>query len=137
MIRALAYVWAVPTTVLGLIAAGAAVLTGGRARVEQGVLEVHGGVTRWLLKRAVPIAGGVEAMTLGHVVVARSPEALSRTRAHERVHVRQCEHWGPFFVPAYLAASFWAFFRGRPAYKGNWFERCAFHAVSRDCAADE
>jgi len=129
--------WAVPTTALGLLATGAALLTGGRARVEQGVLEVHGGATRWLLKSAVPIAGGATAITLGHVVLARSPEALSRTREHERVHVRQCEHWGPLFLPAYLAASCWALLRGRPAYTGNWFERCAFQAVSRDSTADE
>ena len=129
--------WAVPTSLLGLVAAAAALLTGGRARVEQGVLEVHGGVTRWLLKSAVPIAGGAAAITLGHVVLARSPDALRRTRAHERVHVRQCEHWGPFFVPAYLAASCWAVLRGRSAYAGNWFERCAFDAVSRDSAECE
>ena len=37
-------------------------------------------------------------------------------RAHERVHVRQCETWGPLFVPAYLTASLWAVWRGRNFY---------------------
>lgn len=134
--RALAYAWAVPTSALGLIGAVAALLTGGHARVEQGVLEVHGGVTRWLLRHAVPITGGAAAMTLGHVVLARSREALNRTRSHERVHVRQCERWGPLFVPAYLAAGGWALLRGRSAYTGNWFERRALQAVSRDGEMD-
>ena len=30
---------------------------------------------------------------------------LNETRAHERVHVRQYEHWGPLFIPAYLGAA--------------------------------
>jgi hypothetical protein len=38
------------------------------------------------------------------------------------VHVRQYEHWGPLFVPAYLAASLWALLRGRDPYYHNWFE---------------
>jgi hypothetical protein len=44
-------------------------------------------------------------MTLDHVVIARDRDSLESTRDHERVHVRQCEVWGPLFVPAYLAAS--------------------------------
>jgi hypothetical protein len=32
-------------------------------------------------------------MTLGHVVIARDQDLLDLTRAHERVHVRQCERW--------------------------------------------
>ena len=48
------------------------------------------------------------------------------TRAHERVHVRQCEAWGPFFIPAYLIAGAWAWLRGEGAYEGNYFERQAW-----------
>jgi hypothetical protein len=43
------------------------------------------------------------AITLGHVVLATTESALKKTRSHERVHVRQYERWGPFFIPAYLA----------------------------------
>jgi hypothetical protein len=39
-------------------------------------------------------------MTLDHVVIARDRYSLESTRDHERVHVRQCEVWGPLFVPA-------------------------------------
>jgi hypothetical protein len=65
-------------------------------------------------------------MTLGHVVIGRNQDALNGTRAHERVHVRQCERWGPFFIPAYLTMSAVTWFRGRRAYEDNPFEREAF-----------
>lgn len=131
MLLVLRYLWAGPTTAFGLVFAVAAVLTGGRVLARRGVLEVHGGIVRWLLTRAVPLAGGAEAMTLGHVVLGRTPQGLAGCRAHERVHVRQCEQWGPAFVPAYILASCWAALRGGHAYADNWFERQA-----RDGAGD-
>lgn len=124
----LRYLWAAPTTLLGLVAAGLALLTGGRVAWHSGVLEVHGGVVRWLLTYAVPLPGGASAMTLGHVVLGRDAACLDRTRRHERVHVRQCERWGPLFLPAYFAASGVAWLRGEPAYRGNRFEREAYAA---------
>ena len=51
-------------------------------------------------------------MTLGHVVIARNAELLDKTRDHERVHVRQCERWGPLFIPVYLLLSFIAWSAG-------------------------
>ena len=62
-------------------------------------------------------------MTLGHVVLGRDQASLDRSRAHERVHVRQAERWGPLFLPAYLAASVWSLLRGRHYYQDNCFER--------------
>lgn len=102
-------------------------MTGGRCTVVDGVLEIEGGLGRWLLRRGLFLRGGASAMTLGHIVIGQSRAALNRTRAHERVHVRQCEHWGPFFVPAYLAASFWALLRSGHGYRDNIFERQARH----------
>jgi hypothetical protein len=64
-------------------------------------------------------------VTLGHVVLGRDRECLDQTRAHERAHVRQCEQWGPLFLPAYLLASIWARVRGGELYYDNWFERQA------------
>ena len=58
-------------------------------------------------------------MTLGHVVLGRSAAALAETRAHERVHVTQCERWGPFFLPAYAASSLAAWARGGDAVLGQ------------------
>jgi hypothetical protein len=121
------YLWAGPTTVLGLVV----VLLGlwrVRARVVDGVLEAHGPTLAWVLRHLTLVRGGTAAMTLGHVVIARDRYSLESTRAHERVHVRQCEVWGPLFVPAYAAASLWAVVRGRDFYFDNWFEVAAFHA---------
>jgi hypothetical protein len=92
------------------------------------VLEAHGPTLAWLLAHLVPLSGGTAALTLGQVVVARDAQSLEATRAHERVHVRQCELWGPLFVPAYLAASLMAFLRGRHFYFDNAFEVEAFRA---------
>ena len=62
-------------------------------------------------------------MTLGHVVLGRNARALEVTRAHERVHVRQYESWGPFFLPAYFLAGAYALAMGRHPYFDNRFER--------------
>ena len=100
-----------------------------RLRIVDGVLEAHGPALAWLLARGTPI--GAAALTLGHVVIARDAGALVETRAHERVHVRQCEIWGPLFIPAYLVASMVAVLRGRHFYFGNAFEIQAFAADAR------
>ena len=81
--------------------------------------------------------GGAAALTLGHVVIARDDWSLESTRAHERVHVRQCEAWGPFFVPAYLAASLSAFLRGRNFYFDNRFEVEAFDSARIQTVSEE
>ena len=75
-----------------------------------------------MLRYGIPMLGGASAMALGHVVLARSQECLDATRCHERVHVHQCERWGPFFVPAYLCAGLWAAIRGAHPYYTNPFE---------------
>ena len=121
--RALRYAWSSPNTALGAVFAILAVLTGGRLYLQAGVIEVSGGLLPFLLRAVVPIRGGARALTLGHVVLGRTEADLERTRAHERVHVRQYERWGPLFIPAYLSSSAWAAFRGRGAYRGNGFER--------------
>ena len=121
------YVWAAPTTALGLVVVLAG-LPRARLRVVDGVLEAHSPVLASLLCRLPFVAGGAAAVTLGHVVIGRDRRALDSTRAHERIHVRQCERWGPLFVPAYLVAGLWAVVRGRDAYLGNVFEREAYQA---------
>jgi hypothetical protein len=56
------------------------------------------------------------------VIVGEDDRALDRCRAHEHVHVRQAERWGPLFILAYLAAGLWAHLRGRHHYHDNPFE---------------
>lgn len=65
-------------------------------------------------------------MTLGHIVIGRDQQCLDSTRSHERVHVRQCERWGPMFIPAYLFFSLRLLIRGGDAYRDNPFEREAY-----------
>jgi hypothetical protein len=125
--RALVYVWAFPTTLVGLVFLPLALASrAGRARVVAGVLELHGGPVAWFLRHCTLLRGGASAMTLGHVVLGRDQRLLDQTRTHERVHVRQCERWGPLFLPAYLLASVLVFFRGGRPYEDNPFEREAY-----------
>ena len=61
-------------------------------------------------------------MTLGHVVIGQNQKCLDHSRDHERVHVRQYESFGPFFIPIYFWLSFHAWRTGQNAYRGNLFE---------------
>ncbi|MBI2480619.1 MAG: hypothetical protein HYV60_18940 [Planctomycetia bacterium] len=89
------------------------------------MLEFHGGFSRRVLER-MPNGQFVMAMTLGHTILGKTAAALDITRAHELVHVRQYERWGPFFLPAYLLASLYLWLAGRDAYRDNPFEREAY-----------
>ena len=117
--RFLPYLWASPTTFLGLLIGSLALLGGGNIRRRQGVLEFWGkGMTRIFGSEGL----GIEAMALGHVILGRSSLVLDRYRPHELVHVRQAERWGPLFIPAYLLASLFAHFTGGHFYHDNRFE---------------
>jgi hypothetical protein len=124
MSSVLTYAWAAPATILGLLLALLA-LRGGRIAVRDGVLEAHGPLVRSALTHLTIVRGGVAAITFGHVVLGCDSDALEWSRTHERVHVAQYERWGPFFLPAYVAASLWAFLRGGDFYLDNVFERAA------------
>jgi hypothetical protein len=124
--RTAAYVWAAPTTGLGLVAGALTLCTGGRVQYRRGALEFHGGFARWLLSRRMVMAS---AMTLGHVIIGRDIHCLEFCRDHEQAHVRQVEHWGAAFIPAYVIASVWALARGQHYYLDNWFERDARRAA--------
>lgn len=127
--RALRYAWAFfPGTLLGLVCVPIALLSRGRCQVARGCIEVHGGGVTWFLRRGMPWLGlgGGSAMTLGHVILGQDQDCLDFSRDHEHVHVRQYERWGPFFLPAYLAASAWVWLRGGSAYFDNPFEREAY-----------
>lgn len=119
----LRYLWALPNTAVGFLFLPLA-LAKGRVAIVERVLEVHGPLVSALLC-LLPLGGGAAAITLGHVVLGRDQAALDATRDHERVHVRQCECWGPAFIPAYLLAGLWAWVTGAGAYRGNYFERQA------------
>jgi hypothetical protein len=123
--RTLGYVWAAPASCFGLAIATAGIIAGGRMTIRRGVIEVHGRLLGWTLRRLTYLEGGISAITFGHVVLAVDAAALEQTRAHERIHVHQYERWGALFIPAYLAASLWTAVRGRDPYFDNPFERQA------------
>ena len=130
--RALAYAWALPTSAVGLVFLPFVLVSrSGGAKVVDGVLELHGGLVTFVLRNCTMLRGGASAMTLGHVVLGRDEQLLDLTRDHERVHVRQCERWGPLFIPAYLVASFVVLLRGGRPYEDNPFEREAYGTTSR------
>jgi hypothetical protein len=126
VLRALALLWAGPGTLLGLVLLLLARATGGTARRHEGTLEVSGGAIVPLLRRLSGRSRVVEALTLGHVILARDGAQLEEYRAHERTHVRQWERWGPLFLPAYLVLGLWARAHGRDPYRANRFEREAW-----------
>ncbi len=89
-------------------------------RVVDGVLLFEGAT--WPRR----VGWGYRAITFGHVVLSLEP-IDEATFAHELVHVRQYERWGPFFVPAYIVASGVARSRGGHFYRDNRFEVAASH----------
>lgn len=115
--RAARVAWASPNTLIGL-ALGLLLLLATRARWRRvgGVIEIA--ALRQRPRRRWPFT----AITLGHVIVGTHAGELDRLRAHEQVHVRQCERWGPLFLPAYALAGVWQWVRGRDAYWDNPFE---------------
>ena len=89
------------------------------------MLEVSGGGPAKLLCGGFPFCGPVAAITLGHVVLGVSADALNATRTHERVHVRQYERWGILFLVLYPLAGVHAWMKGGNPYLDNVFERQA------------
>lgn len=119
--RALGYLGALPVSAVAAAAVPLVAATGGRVRVRDGVLEAAGGLLEPLLTRGIR-RFPIDAITLGHVVLAADTRALEESRAHERVHVAQYERFGVLFPLLYAAASLRAILRGGCAYRDNLFE---------------
>ncbi len=119
--RLLRYVWAGPWTLIAAALAPVVALSGGRVAIQDGILELAGGILPAILRRLPP--GRVAAITVGHAVLALDGVTLNQTRAHERVHVAQFERWGLFFPLVYGLASWAAWRRGQHYYLDNRFER--------------
>lgn len=117
--------WALPCSMVGALLGMAIVALGGSARRVDHTIEVALAVEQphtpaWARQLRF------SAITLGHVIVGQSHEALAALRAHERVHVQQYELFGPLFFVAYPGASVWALIQGQCHYRGNHFEMQAF-----------
>jgi hypothetical protein len=107
--------WASPLTLVGLLLAlgsGARPVWSQEHRcwIAEGVAGPSG-----LALRAV----GAHANAIGHVVLCRLPTAPPRLLAHELVHVRQAERFGPLLFPLYLWLS------ARYGYRDHPLERAA------------
>jgi hypothetical protein len=113
--RLAAAVWASPLTVVGLLMAAAA------ARRPRWSAEHH----CWLVESvrgpsgAALLTVGAEANAIGQVVLSRSEASSPALLAHEAVHVRQAERFGPLLFPLYL------WLGARYGYRAHPLERAA------------
>jgi hypothetical protein len=89
-LQIIAYVWASPYTLAGMLIGLVGLCTGGHARVRGRVIEFYGGGVKWLINR-FPDGQFVLAFTLGHTILGQTDAALDISREHEMVHVRQFE----------------------------------------------
>lgn len=122
----LGMLWASPLTAFGLLLALPDMAGRGRAQLIRSptpALVVRGPLSNAMLRRH-PF-GVMNAMAIGHVVIATHEGLSPRVLTHELAHVRQAALWGPAFPLAYLASSAWAALRGRDAYWHNYFEIAA------------
>lgn len=124
------FVWPLPITLFGAALGLIILMFGGTFRRQGIALEGSGGPAAAILWLFNP-RGRIEAITLGHVIIARNAARADALRSHEHAHVRQYERWGILFPFAYLAAGAWAYLRGGCAYRDNCFEREARAAAAR------
>ena len=112
LFRLLAYVWAFPNTLIGLVVGALAFQ---RPRVTQGILVFDGPVrgSLWVVR-----AFRRAAITYGHVVVSNR-RLEGRLLVHELHHVRQYERLGPLYLPLYVLI--WVF----TGYRRHPFEEAA------------
>lgn len=113
--------WAAPCSAVGMAFAAFILLAGGKAKWSSGALEVtyrDHPASCGKLARKLPFRG----IVFGHVILAVTRAELQTIGAHERVHVRQYERWGPLFFVAYAASSLWQLLKARDPYWYNHFE---------------
>ncbi|OWW20595.1 hypothetical protein [Noviherbaspirillum denitrificans] len=123
---ALGIIWASPLTAFGLLLALPVILQRGKMHVvrEPGFALVARGPFADAMLSRHPF-GVMNAMALGHVVIAMRDGLSPRVLVHELAHVQQAARWGIVFPFAYLASSAWAAIRGKDAYWHNRFEIAA------------
>jgi hypothetical protein len=132
--------WALPVSMFALFLLPFAIWRA-QWRFSGGALEITSPALGYFLHsawaRTLSGGSGFAAATIGSVIVSGDEPALASCRTHERIHVRQCERWGPFFPLAYVAAGLWAALIRRDLrsyYWDNPFEIEARAAESNHCA---
>ncbi len=129
------YLWAFPASCIGLLIVPLVMISGGTIAFCAGIIEAEGGILAVILS-GIFSRFRIDAITFGHVVLGRSPESIVRCRAHERIHVRQYEKWGPIFPFLYLFSSAVAIVRGEDPYLNNIFEQEAFFNEGMNAGKD-
>ena len=129
-LRWLARLWAAPCSLIGLLLGLLLTPLGTRWSVHQGVLEIALAPRTQNPVRRRP-AWRFSAITLGHVVLGQSSQALQQLRRHEHAHVAQYERWGPVFLVAYPLSSLIQWAKGKRPYLDNRFEVQAREAERR------
>ncbi|HEX2030445.1 MAG TPA: hypothetical protein VHL78_03455 [Actinomycetota bacterium] len=107
LLRAVAYLWALPNTLLGLLVG----LLSFQCPRRAGGLLVFDGPPRgslWVIRLFRR-----SAVTLGHVVLSNRP-LEGALLAHERHHVWQYERLGPLYLPVYLLVWVFTGYRRHP-----------------------
>ena len=107
LLRALAYVWTSPNTLLGLLFG---LLSFQRPRLAHGIL-IFDGPRRGFL--AVIAVFRRAAITYGHVVLSNR-RLSGPLLVHELHHVRQYERLGPLYIPLYLLIYVFTGYRRHP-----------------------
>lgn len=119
--RTVAAAWAAPLTTVGALLARA-----GGSRLQwdgqRGCWVARGvsGPSGWILGQL-----GLQANTIGHVVLVRTPTASATLLDHEAVHVRQGERLGPLLPLIYAA------FSATHGYRDNPLEHAARLGAAR------
>jgi hypothetical protein len=126
----IAFIWALPITLVGFCFAIIIYATGGQIAKHGIAWEASVGRASQLLWLFNPLLN-IDAITLGHIIIACDEATATRLRRHEHAHVRQYERWGVLFPLAYLLASALAAIKGGDAYRDNVFEVEARRAEAR------
>ena len=119
----LGHLWALPTSLLGLLLA----LVGGARPVRLDgperawVWHVSGGLLGWLFRSW---SFRIGAQTIGAVILV-VPECDPRLLTHERCHVRQAFALGALYLPVYLVS----WLAAGCSYADNWMEKQARKAA--------
>ena len=113
--RVVSSVWAGPLTVVGL---GLAILSGRSPAWDPDlhclVVRGAGGPSKVALRSV-----GAHANTVGQIVIATQAQPSAVLLAHEAVHARQAERFGPLLFPLYV------WLGARYGYRDNPLERAA------------
>ena len=104
-------------------------ISGAKIKCVNGALEITGGF--WVYtSKLYPTLLHFDAITFGHVIIAKNAGILTIWRAHEHIHVRQYCRWGVLFLLAYPLASLWQLLNKRHPYWHNPFEVEAYTSAA-------